>query len=254
MYLGRNGAGKSTTIKCLLNLIHREEGEILLMGQDNIAHECALKAQIGVVFDECHFHEQLTPQQVEQILRPAYQTWDSALYSDYLDKFSVPKQKKIKELSRGMRTKLSLVAALAHRPKLLLLDEPTAGLDPVVRDEILEAFLNFIQDEQHAILLSSHITTDLEKIADYITYLHGGEVILSGAKDDILAQYGRLACTGEDLAHIDPNDLLRVRRGSFGVQAMVRDRAAFERAYPQFIVEPITLEEIMLFVEKGERV
>ena len=148
--------------------------------------------------------------------------------------------------------KLSLSAALAHRPKLLILDEATAGLDPVVRDEILDEFLGFIQDEDHAILMSSHITSDLEKVADYIAYIHQGEVVLSDAKDSILDSYGRVGCTAAQLDNIDPRDILRTRKGTFGCEALVGDRVAFSRKYPMLLVERTTLEDIMLFVGKGE--
>ena len=148
--------------------------------------------------------------------------------------------------------KLSLSAALAHHPKLLILDEATAGLDPVIRDEILDEFLGFIQDEDHAILMSSHITSDLEKVADYIAYIHQGEVVLSDAKDAILDSYGRVGCTAAQLEAIAPDDVLRVRKGSFGCEALVKDRAAFARKYPMLLVERTTLEDIMLFVGKGE--
>ena len=151
-----------------------------------------------------------------------------------------------------MNIKLSLAAALAHQPRLLILDEATAGLDPVVRDEILDEFLSFICDEDHAILISSHITSDLEKAADYITYIHQGRIVLSQAKDDILDRYGRVGCSAADLAAIDPSDLLRVRKGSFGCEALVTDRGAFHKKYPKLMVEKIHLEDIMLFVGKGE--
>ena len=152
-----------------------------------------------------------------------------------------------------MKMKLSLAAALAHHPQLLVLDEATAGLDPVVRDEILDEFLNFISDEDHAVLISSHITSDLEKAADYITYLHQGRVVLSQPKDEILDNYGRVGCTAQDLAAIDPNDLLRVRKGSFGCEALVQDRHAFHKKYPRLLVEGIALEDLMLFMGKGEQ-
>lgn len=251
--IGENGAGKTTTIKCLLNLVRRDAGEVVLLGLSGPQGELEAKRDIGVVLDECFFHDALRPRDVDRILSPVYPTWDSGLFQDYLDKFKLPERKAVKEFSRGMKMKLSLAAALAHRPKLLILDEVTAGLDPVVRDEILDEFLAFICDEDHAILISSHITSDLEKAADYITYIHQGEVALTGAKDEILDNYGRVGCTALQLEGVDPNDVLRVRRGSFGCQALVSNRALFQRKYPGLMTDRATLEDIMLFVEKGER-
>ncbi len=250
--IGENGAGKTTTIKCILNLIRRDAGEITVLGHDNIREERLAKQDIGLVLDECFFHDTLRPRDVEKILAPAYKNWDSDLFRSYLDKFGLPEKKLIKEFSRGMKMKLSLSAALAHHPKLLILDEATAGLDPVIRDEILDEFLGFISDEDHAILMSSHITSDLEKVADYIAYIHQGEVVLSDAKDAILDSYGRVGCTAAQLEAIAPDDVLRVRKGSFGCEALVKDRAAFARKYPMLLVERTTLEDIMLFVGKGE--
>ncbi len=252
--IGENGAGKTTTIKCILNLIRRDAGTITLMGYDNIAQERQAKAEVGVVLDECYFHDTLCPADIHTILSRVYQNWDKALFASCLKKFHLPEGKYVKEFSRGMKMKLSLAAALAHHPKLLLLDEATAGLDPVVRDEILDEFLNFIQDEEHSILISSHITSDLEKVADYITYLHQGRVVLSEAKDVIQDNYGRLACTAQQLSAIQPEDLVRVRKGSYGCEALVSDRAVFRKKYPQLMVEPISLEDIMLFIGKGEPV
>ena len=250
--IGENGAGKTTTIKCILNLIRRDAGEISIWGRDNLREERAAKAGVGVVLDECFFHDSLRPRDLDRVLGPVFPDWDRGLYGDYLDKFRLPANKLIREFSRGMKMKLSLAAALAHRPRLLILDEATAGLDPVVRDEILDEFLAFIQDEDHAILISSHITSDLEKAADYITYLHQGKVVLSEAKDVILDSYGRAAGTAEQFAQVDPADLVRVRRGSFGWEGLVADRAAFRRKYRDLLVEKTTLEDIMLFIGKGE--
>ena len=250
--IGENGAGKTTTIKCILNLIRRDAGEISIWGRDNLREERAAKAGVGVVLDECFFHDSLRPRDLDRVLGPVFPDWDRGLYGDYLDKFRLPANKLIREFSRGMKMKLSLAAALAHRPRLLILDEATAGLDPVVRDEILDEFLAFIQDEDHAILISSHITSDLEKAADYITYLHQGKVVLSEAKDVILDSYGRAAGTAEQFAQVDPADLVRVRRGSFGWEGLVADRAAFQRKYRDLLVEKTTLEDIMLFIGKGE--
>lgn len=250
--IGENGAGKTTTIKCVLNLIRRDAGEITLLGYDNIGEEDLAKQDVGVVLDECFFHDTLRPRDVGKVLAPAYKNWDEALFREYLDKFGLPEKKFIKEFSRGMKMKLSLSAALAHHPKLLILDEATAGLDPVVRDEILDEFLGFIQDEDHAILMSSHITSDLEKVADYIAYIHQGQVVLSDAKDNILDSYGRVGCTAAQLESIAPHDVLRTRKGAFGCEALVQDRSAFARKYPMLMVERTTLEDIMLFVGKGE--
>lgn len=252
--IGENGAGKTTTIKCILNLVRRDAGTITLMGYDNLTQERQAKAEVGVVLDECFFHDTLRPRDIHTILSRVYQNWDQPLFEEYLKKFQLPEGKFIKEFSRGMKMKLSLAAALAHHPKLLILDEATAGLDPVVRDEILDEFLGFIQDEEHSILISSHITSDLEKVADYITYLHQGRVVLSEAKDVLQDNYGRLGCTAADLLAIDPEDLVRVRKGSYGCEALISDRAAFHKKYPQLMVEPISLEDIMLLIGKGEQV
>lgn len=250
--IGENGAGKSTTIKCILNLIRRDGGEIQVLGLDNLRDEQAVKAQVGVVLDETTFHDVLTAPQVGKILAKLYPNWDMALYQRYLDKFGLAGKKPVKTFSKGMKMKLSLAAAFAARPKLLILDEATSGLDPVVRDEILDEFLDFIQDEDHAILLSSHITSDLEKVADYVTYLHRGKVAVSGAKDELLDTYGRLVCSRADLAQVDPALLVGVRTGQFGCEALVRDKHAFVRFYPGLTVDPVTLEDIMVFTVKGD--
>ena len=250
--IGENGAGKSTTIKCILNLIRRDEGTVRIFGQDNIECDQALKQDIGVVLDECFFHDNLRASDVDAILRRIYRKWDRALFRRYCQQFGLPEKKMVKEYSRGMKMKLSLAAALAHRPRLLLLDEATSGLDPVVRDEILDEFLNFIQEEDHSILLSSHITSDLEKVADYITYIHKGRVMLSGAKDELLERYGRLVCRSSDLERLDSSLIVGVRRSQFGCEALVNDRPGIREAYPELTVDPVTLEDIMVFTVKGE--
>ena len=250
--IGENGAGKTTTIKCILNLIRRDAGEISIWDRDNLREERAAKAGVGVVLDECFFHDSLRPRDLDRVLGPVFPDWDRGLYGDYLDKFRLPANKLIREFSRGMKMKLSLAAALAHRPRLLILDEATAGLDPVVRDEILDEFLAFIQDEEHAVLLSSHITSDLEKAADYITYLHKGKVAVSGAKDELLDTYGKLVCSRADLEKVDPALLAGSRVSQFGCEALVKNRRAFARFYPHLTVDPATLEDIMVFTGKGD--
>lgn len=248
--IGENGAGKSTTIKCILDLLRPDSGSVTVLG--GTPSDPAVRARVGVVLDECPFHEMLKAPQVGRILSGIYPTWDSDLFSGYLQKFDLPPGKIIKEFSRGMKMKLSIAAALAHRPDLLVLDEPTSGLDPVVRTEILDEFLAFIQDEHHSVLISSHITSDLEKAADYIAYLHKGKLALTGEKDVLLAEHGRLVCTANDLMQIDSAYLVGVRKTQFGCEALIRPRAEFCRRYPQLAVDPVTLEEIMVFTVKGE--
>ena len=250
--IGENGAGKSTTIKCILNLIRRDGGDITVFGLDNLEQERAVKARIGVVLDESTFHDSLTASQVGKILSRLYPSWDGALYQSYLEKFGLAGKKQVKAFSKGMKMKLSIAAAFSTRPQLLILDEATSGLDPVVRDEILDELLSFISDEEHAVLMSSHITSDLEKAADYIVYLHKGRVAVSGAKDELLDSYGKLVCSRSELAEVDPALLVGTRVGQFGCEALVRDRHVFARRCPGLTVDPVTLEDIMVFTVKGD--
>ena len=247
--IGENGAGKTTLIKSMLGIVRPAAGEIALLG----AQPDRAKEDIGIVLDDCFFSEYLRIKDVDSVLSRVFKTWDRALYRGYLDKFGLAGSKDIKELSRGMRMKLSLAAALAHRPRLLLLDEATAGLDPVVRDEILDEFLAFVSDEDHAILISSHITSDLEKVADYIAYLHQGKLLLCDEKDRLLENYGRLVCTREELAQVDRGYVVATRKSQYSTEALIRRRGDFKRLYPRLAVEPVTLDELMVFVVKGEK-
>jgi len=247
--IGENGAGKSTLIKGILGLIHCE-GECRILGQTLTD---GLKNEIGVVLDESMFHDALDSIQIEKILSGVFSGWDRRLYVDYLDKFQLPAKKLLKEFSRGMKMKLSIATALAHRPKVLILDEATGGLDPVVRNEILDEFINFVSDEEHGVLISSHITSDLERAADYVTYLHQGTVFLTGEKDELLRSYGRLVCSTSDLELLPKGELLGLRQGKFGCEALVRDRQTFARRYAGLLIEPVSLEDIMVFTGRGER-
>lgn len=247
--IGENGAGKSTLIKCLLGIIKPTAGEVELLG----APAAQALGEIGYVPDECPFSDALKVRQVGGFLSGVFSAWQAEDFEDYLQKFDLPRDKKIKELSRGMKMKLTIAAALAHHPRLLILDEATSGLDPVVRDEILDEFLAFISDEDHAILISSHITSDLEKICDYVVYLHKGRLTVSGAKDELLAAYGKLSCSREELAAIPAELLVGKREGEYGCHALVSDRAALKRALPNAVVEAASLEDIMIYTTKGER-
>ena len=251
--IGENGAGKSTTLKCILNLIRRDGGEIALLEKDNIRDERMVKEDIGVVLDDTGFHDTLTADMVGDILSHIYQKWDKTLYQELLKRYDLPKNLFLKEFSKGMKMKLAIAAALAHHPKLLILDEPTSGLDPVVRDEILDEFFAFIRDEEHAILMSSHITTDLEKVADTIVYLHKGKVLLQGEKDLLLEQYGKLLCSKEELGGVDKTLLGGVRENQFGCEALVKDRSELKRRYPGLTVDPVSLDDIMVLTVKGEQ-
>lgn len=249
-FIGENGAGKSTTIRLILNELKKDGGEIQILGVDHTS--AAVKSQIGIVFDECNFHDIFTAMDMERILAPVYQTWDKELYRRYLKKFNIPEKKPISSFSKGMKMKLSIVCALAHQPKLLILDEATAGLDPVVREEILDMFLDFLQDEEHSILFSSHITSDIEKIADYVVLIHQGKIIFEEQKDDLIYHYGIIKCGKEKFATLSADDYIMHRTTNVCVECLVRDKDAVKSKYKDLVVDNATLEDIMLFYIKGE--
>lgn len=246
--IGENGAGKTTTLKAILNLIHRDAGTIRVLGQDNIREERAVKERIGVVLEDGCFLNTMNARQVDVLMGKAYQNWHSEQFFDYLKRFGIDSSKKIKDYSKGMRMKVNIAAAMSHEAELLIMDEPTSGLDPVVRDEVLDLFYDFMQDDGHSILLSSHITSDLDKIADYITFIHGGNVVLSEPRDVLLDTYGVLRCTAEQLTALDPAAVRGKRVGAFGCEALVR-RDGVPQGWP---VEPVNIEQVMLFLTRGE--
>lgn len=252
-FIGENGAGKTTTIRLILNEIRRDAGKVSLFGLDNMKDEIAAKQQIGAVFDESCFHSDLSAHEVGRILRGIFKSWDDRLYERLLNDFSLPKAKKIKEYSRGMKMKLSIAGAMAHHPRLLILDEATSGLDPVVRSEILDVFLDFIQNEKCGVLFSSHITSDLERVADYVTFIHNGRIVFSRVKDELMENYGVLKCGGGEYGRVEKADVLRFRREPHETAALVADRAAAKRKYPHCVVDTVSLDEIMLFYVKGEK-
>ncbi len=252
-FIGQNGAGKTTTIKLLLNLIKKDSGSIKILGMDNIDSENEIKAQISAVFDEIPFHEVLTANNLSVILSDIFPEWDKKTYMNYLDRFSLPRKKKIGEFSKGMKMKLQIAAALSHGAKLLIMDEATTGLDPVVRNEILDIFLEYLQDENNSILLSSHITTDLEKIADNITFINKGKILLSGGKDETVENHALIKCKKTEYKDIDPADIISARLTDFGAEVMVSNRKKMSGKYSGLTIDDTSLEEIMLFYVRREK-
>ena len=254
-FIGQNGAGKTTTIRALLNIIKTDGGSIRMLGMDHIRDEYAIKEQISAVFDELPFHESFTANQVNTMFKGLYRNWNEELYFAYLDRFCLPRKKKIAQFSKGMKMKLQIATALSHGAKLLIMDEATTGLDPVVRNEILDIFREYIQDEDNSILMSSHITSDLEKIADCVTFIDRGKILLSGFKDEILERHGVMKCTKADYEAIPADGYISARVNDFGAEVMVADIDAAKRQYPDFTFDRTTLEEIMLFyVNQGKKV
>lgn len=252
-FVGENGAGKTTTLKAILNLIKKDGGTVKLFGKELEGNEQEIKEQIGMVMEECFFPFAFKPPEVSLVMRNIFKTWDEPLFQRYLDKFELPRGKAIKDYSKGMRMKLFISTAMAHHPRLLILDEATSGLDPIVRNEILDEFLDFIQDEQHSILLSTHITSDLEKIADYITFIHQGRILYKGTKDHLIDDYGIVKCTKENLDKLDKKDIKAYRNNEFGCEILVNDKRKFLSQYRGYTVDSATIEQIMLFLTKGEQ-
>lgn len=250
--IGENGAGKSTTLRAALELIRRDAGQVTFWGQE-LAAAPDLREDIGVVFDSINFYQTQTPAQVGRIAGAAYRQWDVAAFQRYLERFGIPANKELKTLSKGTKMKLSIAVALSHRPKLLILDEATGGLDPVVRDDILDVFLEFVQDEEHAILISSHITSDLEKIADYIVFLHQGRVLFCKPKDELRYRWGILRCGSAQFERLDRSGVLAFRKEECQWSVLVDDKEAARTRYPNAVVDDATLEEILLLYVKGER-
>ena len=248
--IGENGAGKTTFLKSLLGII-QSEGSIQIFGRDMNEEAREIKEDIGVVLDNSFFPEVMTANDIHKIMKNLYKNWDPGLFFSYLDKFSLPRNKAIKTLSKGMRKKLEIATSLAHHPKFLILDEPTSGLDPIVRKEVLDLFLDFIQDEEHTILLSTHITSDLEHIADYILFLDKGHIVLEETRDDIMDNYGILKCGIEEFSSIKKEDVIRFLKNKYGYEILVKNSQVLKKKYPKMILDKITLEELMVLLVKG---
>lgn len=252
-FIGQNGAGKTTTINALLNIVKKDEGEIKLLGLDHKKDEYEAKKQIAAVFDELPFDDRLNAVTIDKVLREVFEEWSSETFFNYLDRFALPRKKKFGKFSKGMKMKLQIASALSHNAKLLIMDEATTGLDPVVRNEILDIFLEYLQNEEHSILMSSHITSDLDKVADSVTFIDKGKVLISGYKDDILDSHGILKCTKDDYKDIAAEDIVSARLNNFGAEIMVHNKAECSRKYSGAVIDPATLEDIMLFYVNREK-
>ena len=249
--IGENGAGKSTTINAALGLIQKEAGQVSVLGREGLDSET--REEIGVVFDGSNYPEILSPRRLNAVMKNIYRSWDETAYFRLLKRFSLPPEKRIKQFSKGMKMKLAISVALSHHSKLLILDEATSGLDPVIRDDILDMLLDFVQEEDHSILVSSHITSDLEKIADYIVFIHAGKVVFSKPKDELVEQYGVLKCGAAQFDALDKAGIIAYRKMDYEWQVLVADREKMQKKYPKAMVVPATIDEIMLLYVKGEK-
>ena len=252
-FIGQNGAGKTTTINLILDIINRDEGEINLFGKPVDQNHAYVREDVGVVFDEMGFHEFMTAKDINIMMKNIYKNWDEKVFFEYLRKFSLPSKKKCGAFSRGMRMKLQIAAALSHKAKLLIMDEPTSGLDPIVRNEIIGIFRDFVVEEDHTILLSSHITGDLEKIADEVVFIDGGKIVLSGNKDEILEKHGILKCKKEEASKVSEALIVGVEEEAYSTSILVNDRHAAAKLYPDMVMEEAALEDIMIYYVNAEK-
>lgn len=233
--------------------MNTDGGEIKIFGLDNKKEEKKIKQDVGVVLDDSFLSEYLNPTDINKIMKNFYKNWDEKLYFKYLEDFKLQKDKMLKEFSSGMKMKLKIATALSHHPKLLILDEPTAGLDPIARNEILDIFQDFIQDEENSILVSSHITSDLEHIADYITFINEGEIILTKTRDELLDNYGIVKCSEEDFRKIDKKDYIKYKKNRYECDVLIENKFDFAKKYDFKVIDKPSIEDIMLIQIKGEK-
>ena len=247
--IGENGAGKTTAIKLLLGILKPDSGTASVLGQDISGDMSRVKEDIGVVLDEPGLPEKLTLRQLEKIMPSIYKSWSREDFSHYIRRMELPEDKPYKEFSRGMKMKLGLVLALSHKPRLLLLDEATSGLDPVVRDSVTDLLLDFTRDKGHSVLISSHIVSDLEKLCDYIAFLHKGKLMLLEEKDALMEEYGLLQCSRDEAERIDPSAIIGRRDNPYGCRLIVRKDALPRGAETQ----PVSIEELFVFMVKEDK-
>ena len=246
--IGENGAGKSTTIKLILNMLRSDSGTVTVLGRDGTADNRLTKEEVGAVLDEAGIPGCLNARQVGNVMKHTFRNWNGSDYDEYLKRFGLPLNKEYKEFSRGMKMKLGIAVALSHNAKLLLLDEATSGLDPVVRDEVLDILNEFTRDEEHSILMSSHIVSDLEKLCDYIAFMHKGKLMLFEEKDELLSRYGIVQCTEQQLSRLDKSAIKHKKVSAYGAQALVlRDKIP-----SSLEISPVSIEELFVYMVKEE--
>lgn len=251
--IGENGAGKTTTIKSILNII-KSEGEIQVFGKNIKQNEKEIKSKLGVVLDDSFLSKYLTPKKINSIMKNFYNTWDKKLFENYIKIFKLPENKMIKDFSSGMKMKLKIATAISHKPQILILDEPTSGLDPIVRNEILDIFRQFIaEDEKRSILISTHITTDLEHISDYIMFIKNGEITLNLPTSEILENYGIIKCDEKDFSKIAKEDYEYYRKEKYQYEVLVNNKKMIKSKYGISTIDKASIEDIMLFYIKGEK-
>mgnify|MGYP001066195790 CR=1 FL=1 len=252
-FIGPNGAGKSTTIKLIMNLLKKDGGEVKVFGLDNVKNENEIKNRIGFVYDENHFYEELTISEMKRIIAPLYKNWSDECFNRYLKEFTLSPKKKIKELSKGMKMKFSLAIALSHQAELIIMDEPTSGLDPLIRNELLDIFSYLIQDENKGIFFSTHITSDLDKIADYVTLINDGEILFSTTKDEIIDCYGLVKGKKEFLNEDTRKDFIGIKENQFGFEGLAKNRTSINKFVNNgIIIEKPSLEDVMLYFTRRE--
>ena len=246
-FIGANGAGKSTTIKSILNLINRDSGDVKIFNKDNKTNDKELKNKIGVVLDEGYFYEELTLKEMKNIIAPMYSNWDENQFNNYIRRFNLPIDRKISKLSKGMRMKYSIAIALSHNAELFIMDEPTSGLDPIVREELLEILSDIIQEENKTIFFSTHITSDLDKIADYLIIINDGKILLQGAKDEIIGDKNLLTLENR-------KDFVAIKENSYGFEALTKEASKLSRTYgDKLVMEKPNIEELMLYYIRSDK-
>lgn len=251
-FIGENGAGKTTTIKLIMNLLKRDSGEIKIFGKDNVKYEREVKERIGFVYDECFYYENLSIRDNGRMISNFYKRWDWKIFYNYLRKFNLDEKQKVKELSKGMKMKFAIAIALSHKAEFIILDEPTSGLDPVMRRQVLDILQQVMEDENIGILISSHITSDLEKIADYITYIKGGKLVFSMATPELEEEYKVIKGNLNLLKQIDRNIIFGLRETHYGFHGVTKDLDKIDsRVRDELVIEKATIEEVMVAINKG---